>query len=196
MKSFQVVGLFVLAGLAFGQVPTAVDPAQIGSVAAAQNAADALKTAANTDGAFLAAGLMKETFNKEDLSTMLLYPTDEVVVLNLTGAQLKVAFERSISLFPQPNTSFLQISGFEVTFNRNAAPNARVTTVTAGGAKLEDGKTYSVAMPANLGRGGLGYFKIWDKSKITRTLTGVKMEDVLRGKHTADSAPRWVSASS
>ena len=192
MKPFRFIGLLVMVSAVWAQGPSA-ETAQIGAHAPAQSAADALKSAAGTDGAFLAAGLIKDGFNRDDLSTMLLYPTDEVVVLNLTGTQLKLAFERSVSLYPQPNTSFLQISGFEVTFNKNGLPNSRVTNVTVGGMKLEDGKTYTVAMPANLGRGGLGYFKIWDKSKITKTLAGVKMEDVLRGKRAVDSSPRWLS---
>jgi 5'-nucleotidase/2',3'-cyclic-nucleotide 2'-phosphodiesterase/3'-nucleotidase/5'-nucleotidase len=114
-------------------------------------------------------------------------------VVNLTGAQLRQAFERSLSLYPQPNTSFLQISGFEVTFSRSAATNKRVLNVTASGSALQDGKTYSVAMPSSLGRGGLGYFKIWDKANIKKTYDGVTVESVLRGKSASDTSPRWVA---
>ena len=56
---------------------------------------------------------------------------------------------------------------------------------------LENGKTYSIAMPANLGRGGLGYFKIWDKSKIAKTIEGATVESVLKGKRFVESSPRW-----
>ncbi|CAN5514608.1 hypothetical protein BH11ARM2_BH11ARM2_36760 [soil metagenome] len=157
-----------------------------------QAAADALRAAAGTDAAFLAAGLVKEG-GKDDLATILQYPTDEVVVVSLTGAQVRQALERSLSLFPQPNGSFLQLSGFEVVFSKSAAPNTRVVSVTASGVKLDDSKTYTVAMPANLGRGGLGYFRIWDKSKIVKTLPGATLESVLKGKRYVDTSPRWVA---
>jgi len=156
-----------------------------------QAAADALKTHAGTDGAFIAAGQINSTYNRENLASLLQFPTDGVVVVNLTGSQIRQAFERSLSLYPQPNSSFLQIAGFEVTFKKNGAPNSRVVSVMAGTSKLDDSKTYTVAMPANLGRGGLGYFKIWDQTQIAKTLTGVTMEDVLRGKRYSDTSPRW-----
>ncbi|RYG49662.1 hypothetical protein EON79_00525 [bacterium] len=157
-----------------------------------QAAADALRSAAGTDAAFIAAGLVKEG-SKDDLATILQYPTDEVVVVSLTGAQVKQALERSLSFYPQPNGSFLQLSGFEVVFSKSAASNSRIVSITANGARLDESKTYTVAMPANLGRGGLGYFRIWDKSKITKTLTGATLESVLKGKKYVETSPRWVA---
>lgn len=157
-----------------------------------QAAADAIRAAAATDAAFLAAGLVKEG-SRDDLATILQYPTDEVVVVNLTGKQVRQALERSLSLYPQPNGSFLQLSGFEVVFSKSGKPNARVVSVTANGARLDEGKSYTVAMPANLGRGGLGYFRIWDKSKIVKTLTGTTLESVLKGKRYVETSPRWVA---
>ena len=158
-----------------------------------QAAADVLREAANADGAFLAAGLVKDSFSKDNLATLVQYPEDEVVVLALKGSQIRQAFERSISLFPQQNTSFLQVSGFEIGFDPGAAPGQRIKRVTAGGAPLDDSKTYNIAMPASLGRGGLGYFKIWDKNKIVSTLPNTTVEKVLSAKKYADSAPRWVA---
>jgi len=114
--------------------------------------------------------------------------------VNLKGSQIRQALERSVSLHPQQNTSFLQISGFEATFSKGAAPGQRVLNVMAGGTKLDDSKTYTVAMPNTLGRGGLGYFKIWDKSKIVKTFDRT-VEDVLKGKKFVETAPRWVAQS-
>lgn len=188
-RSIIGLGLLVTTVTAYGQ------SAETGASSAAQAAADAIKSAAGTDGAFLAAGLVKDSFQKDKLETILQYPTDEIVVLNLTGSQLRQAFERSLSLYPQPNTSFLQISGFEVTYSKSASPNKRVVSVTAGGSALQDSKTYTVAMPSSLGRGGLGYFKIWDKSNISKTLTGTTVESALRGKSASDTSPRWVAQS-
>lgn len=178
--------LSCVAGLAYGS-----DAADVGANGPAQSAADVLKDFAGSDGAFLAAGLLKTTFDKDNLATMLQYPSDGVVVLNLTGAQIRQAFERSVSFYPQPNTSFLQISGFDVTFKKGAPPDQRIVSVNTSSGKLDEGKTYSIAMPMSLAKGGLGFFKIWDRAKIAKTFDNKTMEDVLAGKKVSETQPRW-----
>lgn len=189
-RSLTVTGLLAVVSLCAWaqQRGPAVD-----SHGPSQAAADILREVANADGAFLAAGLVKESFQNDDLATLMQYPDDEIVVIGITGAQIRQAFERSISLFPQPNTSMLQISGFEVVFDPNAEPNKRIKRVSANGSALEDGKTYNIAMPSSLGRGGLGYFKIWDKTKIVSTVAGTTVEKALAGKKLVASPARWVA---
>lgn len=190
MKKALTVCVACLAGLQL----VAAGYFQVGSEAhgPAQVAADILREAAATDGAFLAAGLIKPSFNREDLATLMQYPDDEVVVVGLKGSEIKQAFERSVSLYPQVNASFLQISGFEVTFDPSGLTGQRIKSVTASGAKLEDGKEYRIAMPSSLGRGGFGYFKIWDKAKIVSTLP-LTVEKALKGKRAVESRPRWIA---
>lgn len=192
MKLVSCALLVFAASWVFSQNP------ELGADKASQAAADVLKDFAGTDGAFLAAGLVKSGFNKDrdDLSTLIQFPTDELVVITISGAQVKQAFERSLSLFPQENTSFLQISGFEVTFSKDAPSGQRVTQVRCNGAALEESKNYQIAMPSSLGRGGLGYFKIWDKTKITKTFEKATLESILKGKRFTDTSPRWVSSGS
>lgn len=180
----------VLLASAFAQ-----NKAEIEAYSPAQAAADVLRDVAGTDGAFLAAGMIKSSFQPDNLASLLEFPNDEIVVVALTGAQLKQAFERSVSLYPQPNSSFLQISGFEVTFSPSAPPNARIKSVTAGGAPLEDGKSYTIAMPVTLARGGYGYFKIWDRSKIVSNVPNTTVEKALTGKRAVETRPRWVALS-
>jgi hypothetical protein len=159
----------------------------------AQAAADALKSFAGTDGAFLAADQVKDGYSKKDpLSNLLAYPTDQLVIVSLSGTQLKQAFERSVSLYPEDNSSFLQISGFEVTFSKSAEPNSRVVKITVNGAPVDDHKTYTVAMPRLLGNGVLGYFKVWDKTQITTTFPNT-IESILLAKKYVDTSPRWSS---
>jgi 2',3'-cyclic-nucleotide 2'-phosphodiesterase (5'-nucleotidase family) len=188
MRRFLTFAAFLtLASLALAQA----EPADVGANKAAQCAADAIKVEAQSDGAFLAAGLINiATFDKDNLASILTYPTEKIVVVKLTGAQIKQALERSVSLFPQPNPSFLQLSGFSATFKKSAATGSRILTVKAGDDPIDPAHTYMVAMPASLGGGTLGYFKIWDKSNIVKTLdkTG---EAILKDKHYADSPLRW-----
>jgi 2',3'-cyclic-nucleotide 2'-phosphodiesterase (5'-nucleotidase family) len=165
---------------------------ETGADLGAQAAADAIKTAGNADGAFIAAGMLKDGYDKtQDLASMLLYPEDQIMVVKLTGAQVRDALERSVSLYPQPNTSFLQLAGFEATFNKNASDGHRITSVTANGSALGNASTYTVAMPARLAQGGYGYFKIWDKPDIVKTIENATVESVLKGKSYTDSSPRW-----
>lgn len=156
----------------------------------AQAAADGLRDFTGADGAFLAAGLLKSGATKDNLASVLSYPTDTPVVVTLTGAQVRQAIERSISLYPQPSSFFLQLSGFEVTFKKDATASPRILSLTANGAKVSDVATYNVAMPSQLARGALGYFKIWDKDRISRTFTAT-MDSVLKGRRYAETAPRY-----
>jgi 5'-nucleotidase/2',3'-cyclic-nucleotide 2'-phosphodiesterase/3'-nucleotidase/5'-nucleotidase len=121
------------------------------------------------------------------------FSTDTIVVLNLTGSQIKQAFERSLSQYPQENTSFLQISGFEVTFNQKVKPGSRVVKITADGAPLDEKHTYTVAMPLLLGNGIGGYFKIWRISQLARSIDNKTMESVLSGKPYVATSPRWLA---
>lgn len=186
-RSLVTTAVVALCLSAFAQ-----DKPESGAHGPSQSAADYLRDYTGADGAFLAAGLVKEFVQKDNLATLLQYKTDQVMILSLTGAQVKAAFERSLAFYPSANSSFLQISGFEVTFNKTAAVNSRVISVTAAGTKLEEAKTYRVAMPSSLGRGALGYFKVWDKTSITKTYDDVTIEDVLKGKRLTETSPRWI----
>ncbi len=185
-RAFFVLILLFATMLAFGE-----DAPDVGSNSASQAAADLLREYAGADGAFIAAGLINKTFDKDNLASLIQYPTDEVVVVSLTGSEVRQALERSVSLYPLPNPSFLQLSGIEATFSKGAAIGQRIVNVTVGGVKLDDKRTYAIAMPASLAQGGSGYFKIWDSSKIAKTFKNVTVASVLKGKHAADTSPRW-----
>ncbi len=182
---FLIAGtLFAFSGFAWAGPDTEAIPAL-------QAAADVLREAGGADAAFLPAGMVRTSWSSDNLASVLRYPTDELAVVKLRGSQLRAALERSVSLFPSPNDSFLQISNLDVTFSRTAPADSRIKSARIGGGAIDDARSYSVAMPATLARGGLGYFKVWDKSQIERIVAGVTLETILRGKHAYDSAPRW-----
>lgn len=171
----------------------AEDRPDVGPNIVVQSAANELKAFTSADFAFLGAGFLKESFSKDDLSTMLTYPTDEVVVLNLTGEQIRQALERSVSLYPQPNPSFLQLSGLDVVFKKSGAPKSRIISITVAGAPLVESRSYSVAMPSLLAKGGLGYFKIWENTKVAKRFEGQTIESILKGKRATEGALRWTA---
>lgn len=195
MRKFTL-GWLILSLVALGVAQAGRTPAsnpEAGPHLPSQAAADVLREVAETDGAFLPARSISTTYDPNNLAAMLQFPTDDIVVVKLTGRDLRATFERSVSLFPQPNSSFLQLAGFVVEFSAAGAPESRVMNVTVNGSALDENRTYTVAMPGSLGRGGMGYFKIWDKSKIERTLPGATLESVLKGRKYVATSPRWVS---
>ena len=157
----------------------------------AQTAADIVRASANADVALLPAGMMFRDFQGDDLSKLFRFPGDNIVVSKLTGAQLLAALNRAVSLYPSPNSGFLQVSGLEVTFGPDRAASERVVSVTVNGNKLVEAQSYDVAMPISLARGGYGYFNLWDKKAIVRNLDAVTLDSLLKGKKPDQQAPRW-----
>lgn len=190
--------LWLLSLLALCLLPayaSAQEPFELGAYGPGQCAADALRDYAHADGAFIAAGLLKASMQKDNLAALFEFSSDEIVVVKLNGSQLKEAFERSLSVYPMPNSSFLQISGFQVAFDGSAPIGQRVKSATALGTPIDNSRTYTIAMPARLARGGFGYFKIWDKADIVQTIAGATVETALKGKPVIDTSPRWVASS-
>ncbi|HMS56945.1 MAG TPA: 5'-nucleotidase [Fimbriimonadaceae bacterium] len=187
IRALPLFGLLALASLGLCQGRPGVT-----GTSAGQSIADAIRSAANTDGAFFPAGSMKDSFSTDNLASAVQYPADEIVIVRLTGSEIRQAFERSLSLYPQDNTSFLQVAGFDIEFSASGEPGKRVLNVRVNGGDLNEKGSYSIAMPSSLGRGGSGYFKIWDKVKITGTVQGATLESVLKGKRVSESKSRWV----
>lgn len=87
-------------------------------------------------------------------------PSDTVVVLSLTGAQILRVAERSVSRAPEPFEGFLQVSGLQIRYSAGQPEGKRVSLAGIGGGEVDAGKTYKVAMTRSLAAGGLGYFQI------------------------------------
>ncbi len=190
-KKFSSIICCLVLGFASALSFASEDVSDAGARSEAQSAADTIRDFASSDGAFLADGLLKKTFQKDNLASLLQYPTNTIVVLSLTGTQIRSAFERSVSIFPEPSEIFLQISGFEVTFKKTGTPNNRIVSINVNGSKLEEAKSYTIAMPSSLAHGGLGYFKIWETAKTVKTFDKTTIEQVLKGKKASDTSSRW-----
>lgn len=133
--------------------------------------ADAVREAGGADFALVAADEIKETtipagsVAPGQILKALRYaddPTDTVVVLKLTGAQLLQAADRSVSRVPQPFDGFLQVSGLHLT--DDAGKPARLTET--GGGEIKPDAAYHVAVTKPLAEGSFGYFRIWGKDDI------------------------------
>lgn len=188
MKTFSVFALLTLSAVLTAQAANN-DPG-LGSHSGSQAAADLIRDYAKADGAFLAAGSISPTFDSNNLASLLQFPTDQIVVLTLKGSEIRSAFEKSLEVYPTTNRAFLQVSGFTIEANISAKANSRIVSVNTSSGPLDDSKNYNIAMPLSLGRGGYGYFTIWDKAKVTKTLDGT-LESVLNGKKLTETTSRW-----
>jgi 5'-nucleotidase/UDP-sugar diphosphatase len=153
--------------------------------------ADAVRDVDKTDAAFVAASsftdltIPKGTATAADILKALEYQDDNIVVVKLTGAQIRRALEHGLTLLPQKNSAFLQVSGISATVDSGAEKEKRVTSLRVGGAPVKDDRAYTVAMPSPLANGALGYFKVWDKAKAidhdTNKTLGQAVTDYLAG---------------
>ena len=82
---------------------------------------------------------------------------NKTVVLRLTGAQVREALENGVSRAENPSGRFPQVSGLTLSFDARRPEGERVTSVTVGGAPLEDGETYTLATNNFLANGGDDY---------------------------------------
>jgi len=136
--------------------------------------ADALCSAAKCTVGLVAAVAFKpgtipaDNPTAQQIASLLQTPDEKWAVSKLTGAQIRAAFERSLSRLPLPNSAFLQVSGLKVKYNPKAPRNRRITSLQTNTGPLQVNKTYQVVMPLFLAKGGSGYFQIFDKDDIVR----------------------------
>ncbi|HEX8833643.1 MAG TPA: 5'-nucleotidase [Abditibacteriaceae bacterium] len=166
-------------------------------------AADALQSAARTDIAFVNAGVLKRGVLKAgpieatDLAALLAFGDDDVVTMQISGAQLRAALERAVQAFPTGSPAMLHCAGFEANFNSQAPINRRITLVRVGGREVKDADSFSVAMPVSLAEGGAGYYTIWNGRDARKTGVSLRAAIASLVKNqvniTPDSTPRLAS---
>jgi len=93
---------------------------------------------------------------KKDLYTLLPFP-NTLVVVEVTGEELKQALESGVSQVENGAGRFPQIAGMSFTFDASKPAGERVLEVKVGGQPLDLAKTYKVATNDFLASGGDGY---------------------------------------
>jgi 5'-nucleotidase/UDP-sugar diphosphatase len=92
---------------------------------------------------------------------------NRIVVVEITGRELKAAMENGLSLLPRAAGRFPHVSGIEVAFDLARDGGSRVTAMKVAGAPLDESKTYRVAVLDFLARGGDDYIMFRDARRIT-----------------------------
>jgi len=89
----------------------------------------------------------------------------KVVLVEISGADLRAALENGIAKYPKASGGFPQISGFSFTFDPDKPAGKRVVSVEVGGQPLDEKRTYKLATNSYLLKGGNGYTSL-TKGKV------------------------------
>ena len=92
---------------------------------------------------------------------------NRVVVVEMAGAELRRAMENGLSLLPRASGRFPQVAGIALEFELARTPGSRIVSMQVGGAPLDEGKIYRVAVLDYLARGGDDYAMFASAKRIT-----------------------------
>ena len=139
--------------------------------------ADAVRQQSEADAAIVLASELRPVViaagvsDSDKIVGALSAPTDRtntVVILKITGRQLRRAFEHALSRAPSPFDGFLQVSGIHINFDSSKPAALRISDLTIGGRKVEPDRTYMIATTRRLADGALGYFDIWTHADMVK----------------------------
>jgi 5'-nucleotidase/UDP-sugar diphosphatase len=126
--------------------------------------ADAMRTSTGADVALMNGGGIRanklyaagSTLTRRDVLAELPFG-NVVVVVELSGADLKAALENGVSAVEDGAGRFPHVSGMTVVADVSKPAGSRIVAVDVGGAPLDPGKTYTVATNDYMARGGDDY---------------------------------------
>jgi 5'-nucleotidase len=93
---------------------------------------------------------------KKDVRELLPF-SNTLTLLEVTGAALRAALERSVDELPRPTGHFLQTAGIQMTVDPARPPGQRVGAIAIDGQPLDPAGLYRVAVLDYLARGQDGY---------------------------------------
>ncbi|WP_164078337.1 bifunctional metallophosphatase/5'-nucleotidase [Alteromonas facilis] len=126
--------------------------------------ADALRNEVNSDIAIINGGVIRGereylanyVFTQQDLLLELPFRA-RLVVLNVTGEDIKQALENGVSQYADAKGRFPQVSGIRFSFSPNQPIGQRTSKITINNEPIDLSKTYVVATTDYLHNGGDGY---------------------------------------
>ena len=136
--------------------------------------ADAMRAGTHADAALLNGGGIRagktyqvgERISQGDVLAELPF-NNRVVVVEVSGADLRRAIENGLSRLPLAAGRFPQVSGIAVTFEIARAAGSRIISMQVGGAPLDEARIYRVAILDYLARGGDDYTMFADAQRVT-----------------------------
>lgn len=128
--------------------------------------ADVMREAGAADIALTNGGGLRASINAGPITVGDIFnvlPFDNtLVVLEVIGADIKAALERSVSEYPNQLGAFLHVSGLSFEFDPAKALGERVVSVSVDNKPLDEKKVYTVATNDFVAAGGDGYDMLKD----------------------------------
>lgn len=116
--------------------------------------ADIFRTKAGTDIAFIHPGSLRKDLPAGDIrrvDVLDVYPfIDHVLTMELNGRQIKDLIEQSLTF----ERGLMEISGFEVTYDRSRPERKRVLSMTRDGVPIKPDDVLTAAAPTIIANGG------------------------------------------
>jgi len=109
---------------------------------------------------------------------------NKVVMIAVTGAELRSALERGVSRIIEQTEDggFPQIAGLRFVYNGLRPPGSRITSVTVGGQPLDDNKSYKLATISYIAGGNEGYDMFRGKADLLPPGSNQTDADLVRQK--------------
>ncbi|HTO63306.1 MAG TPA: bifunctional UDP-sugar hydrolase/5'-nucleotidase [Bradyrhizobium sp.] len=136
--------------------------------------ADAMREAMHADAAVLNGGGIRAAKDYQEGGNITygdvlaeLPFNNRIVVVEISGRELKRAIENGLSVLPRAAGRFPQVSGMAVEFDIARDPGSRITAMKVAGAPLDETRTYRVAVVDFLARGGDDYTMFAEALHVT-----------------------------
>lgn len=143
--------------------------------------ADVIRKTVDADIAVTNGGGIRASIHAGDIRVADVYnvlPFDNtLVVVEMMGMDLLEALEHSVSLLPEQNGTFLQVSGITYEVDPNAPPGGRIINAKVGDSRLSMSKYYTVATNDFIAAGGDGYDTFLNAKLVAET--GIMLRDVV-----------------
>jgi 2',3'-cyclic-nucleotide 2'-phosphodiesterase (5'-nucleotidase family) len=143
--------------------------------------ADVIRKTVDADIAVTNGGGIRASIHAGDIRVADVYnvlPFDNtLVVVEMMGMDLLEALEHSVSLLPEQNGAFLQVSGITYEVDPNAPPGGRIINAKVGDSRLSMSKYYTVATNDFIAAGGDGYDTFLNAKLVAET--GIMLRDVV-----------------
>jgi 2',3'-cyclic-nucleotide 2'-phosphodiesterase (5'-nucleotidase family) len=98
--------------------------------------------------------------------------TNHVVLIEITGKELKAALENGLSLLPAAAGRFPQVSGLSLVADLKLPAGQRIETIKVGDAALDENKIYKIATNDFMAQGGDGYAAFRAARQLNRDYDG------------------------
>jgi 5'-nucleotidase / UDP-sugar diphosphatase len=134
---------------------------------------DAMRITTRTDAAIMNGGGIRAgkvyppgaTLTRRDILAELPF-SNRVVLVEMSGRDLKRAMENGIAQLPNAGGRFLQVSGIAIEADLKRPPGNRIIMMKVGDAPLEEDRLYRVASNDFIARGGDGYVTVRDAKRL------------------------------